>query len=97
MSDTGQPLTSNNREPVAFDLRTRRVMELRQQIREGTYRPSAEEVAAALLREWTALAGVTREPAAPANAASADARAFAGRFLVSPAAPEASPEAAMTA
>lgn len=42
-------------EPIAFDERTRRLMELRKQVREGTYRPDAEQVARAMLREWAQL------------------------------------------
>ena len=82
MANTNQSPISNNREPVAFDDRTRRVMELRRQIREGTYRPAAEEVAAALLRDWSALSDVTHEFALPPIDANPDTSSFAGRFVV---------------
>lgn len=97
MADTGESLNSNNREPLAFDERTRRVMELRKQVREGAYRPAAEAVAIALRREWSALATVTREPVPARVDADPDPASFAGRFMVSAAAQESSSPAMMTA
>jgi len=97
MADTGESPNSNNREPLAFDERTRRVMELRQQVRDGAYRPAADDVALALLQEWSALATVTREPVQAPLDADPDTSSFAGRFMVSAAALEAASPAMMTA
>lgn len=97
MTDTGESPNSNNREPLAFDERTRRVMELRKQVREGAYRPAAEAVAIALLREWSALSAVTRELAAAPIDADPDPASFADRFVVAAAAQESSSPAMMTA
>jgi len=53
MADTqSKPEVARETEPTPFDDRTHRVMELRRQIREGTYRPDSGEIARALLREW---------------------------------------------
>jgi hypothetical protein len=82
MADTErkpQPTTTND--PMPFDERTRRVLELRRQIREGTYRPDPRAIAEALLEEWSWHdAGSSETPAAGVNV-----RAMAGRFIVPPA------------
>lgn len=76
------PSRANEPAPLLpFDARTRRVLELREAIRSGTYRPDPREVAAALLRHW-ADAAVEPGPAAP-TADDFDP----ARFLV-PASPE---------
>lgn len=86
MADTTQTRTSNReRDIVAFDERTRRVMELRKQVREGTYRPEPSEIATAMLREWGFMSDLLEEVAEPMPAvATADERraAAASRFVV---------------
>ncbi len=82
MADTErkpQPTTANV--PTPFDERTRRVLELRRQIREGTYRPDPKAIAEALLREWTWHDSVASET----PTAGIDVRTMAGRFIVPPA------------
>jgi hypothetical protein len=97
MADTDQSPTGNNREPLAFDERTRRLMELRKQVRAGTYRPAPEAVATGLLREWSALSTVSREPVPVPVDANPDTSSFAGRFMVSAPAQEPASPAMMTA
>lgn len=97
MANTGQSPTGNHREPLAFDERTRRVMELRKQVNEGTYHPADEDIAIAMLRDWSGLAAVTRETAPEPVDTNPDASAFAGRFVVSGAAQEQPSSAMMTA
>jgi len=97
VANTSTTLDSNQGEPVAFDDRTRRVMELRRLVRADAYHPSAEEVAQALLREWSALAIATREPAAPRIDANPDPRAFAARAIIRPQTPSAPEGTALTA
>lgn len=96
MADTAQqPQDNQGSEPVPFDERTRRVMELRRQIREGTYRPEPEAIALAIMREW-GLSGDLLDEVAPAPAASTDEgfKAVAARFVIPPTAPgEAEPPA----
>ncbi|WP_322796344.1 flagellar biosynthesis anti-sigma factor FlgM [Tepidiforma sp.] len=59
------PSSSNEPAPLLpFDARTRRVLELREAIHNGTYRPDPREVAAALLRHWADTA-VEAAPVAP--------------------------------
>lgn len=88
-SDNTLELT-DTREPVAFDDRTRRVMELRKQVREGTYRPDPREIAAAILGEWIAIGDVVvRDEELPTVESSADRKAVGKRFVVAPGAPEA--------
>ncbi|MGE0600716.1 MAG: flagellar biosynthesis anti-sigma factor FlgM [Dehalococcoidia bacterium] len=75
------PATSN--EPVAFDDRTRRVMELKKAVREGTYILDAEAVAKAMLSEWIANGEVT--PAGqelPSVESAEDRKAVGARFVV---------------
>ena len=52
MPDTSRTPASRPTEPIPFDERSRRVLELTRQVREGLYRPDPEEVARAILREW---------------------------------------------
>ncbi|GIW13155.1 MAG: hypothetical protein KatS3mg062_0594 [Tepidiforma sp.] len=60
---------------LPFDDRTRRVLELREQVRNGTYRPDPAEVARALLAAWA--------PAPALDAAPAPSREFdRSRFIV---------------
>lgn len=86
MADTNQTRTRNPQsELVAFDERTRRVMELRKQVREGTYRPDPQAIAEALMREWGLVGELLEEVAAPmpAVATAEDRRAAAvTRFVV---------------
>lgn len=70
-------------EPLAFDERSRRVMELRKQVREGTYRPDPGEVALAILAEWIASGEVVlRASGDPSVETSSERRKVARRFLV---------------
>ena len=89
MTDTARtPESHPTTEPVAFDERTRRVLELRKQVREGTYRPDPEEVAGAMLREWAAnVRDSVPEASTTAAATSADRRALSERFVVPKSAP----------
>ncbi len=82
MADTTQTLESNTNEPVAFNERTRRVMELRRAIQNGSYRRSDVEIAQALVREWSLLSQISRDEPAPSVETSADRKAAAARFLV---------------
>lgn len=63
-------------EPVGFDARMRRVLELRQLVRRGQYVPDPRAVAAAILAEWLVTQGETEPPFPPANDLS--------RFIVPP-------------
>ncbi len=84
MADTErkpQPPTASD--PVPFDERTRRVLELRRQIREGTYRPDPRAIAEALLREWSWRGATVSE----SPAAAIDLRTVAAQFVVPPAGP----------
>lgn len=83
MADTALPPHRNSEmSVVAFDDRTRRVMELRKQIQEGTYRPDARAVAEAIMREWD-LAGDMFEEVAPPVSTAAERRAAAmDRFVI---------------
>jgi len=94
MADTAQqPQDNQGSEPVPFDERTRRVMELRRQIREGTYRPDPEAIALAIMQEW-GLSGDLLDEVAPVTSADEGFKAVAGRFVVPPTAPgEAEPPA----
>lgn len=88
MADTlPKPEVTRATEPTPFDARTRRVMELRKQIREGTYRPDPEAIARALLREWAMGDERIDAPEAPPTPGD-DFRAAAGRFVVRPGAPD---------
>ena len=86
MADTTQTRTSNSERPlVAFDERTRRVMELRRQVREGTYHPDPAAVATALMREWGFMDDLLEEVAEPMPAIeTADERRAAAidRFVI---------------
>jgi len=86
MADTTQTRTSNpERAVVAFDERTRRVMELRKQVREGTYRLDPAAVATALMREWGLVGELLEEVPAPMPAiGTAEQRRAAAttRFVV---------------
>ena len=86
MADTiPKPEVTRATEPTPFDDRTRRVMELRRQIREGKYRPDPEAIARALLREWALADEGIGAPSAPAPAPlGGDFRAAAERFVVRP-------------
>lgn len=57
------------REPIALTERTRRVIELRRAILEGTYNVDPVEVAAALLKAWR-VDGVLAPEARPARDAA---------------------------
>ncbi len=97
MADTNQTLNGNDREPVAFDDRTRRVLELRKLVREGAYHPDAGEVARAMLREFAVLAEITREMPPAVVDTNPNTASFAGRFVLAPSAPAQTQSEAMTA
>ena len=83
MKVTTRSLESTVREPLAFDDRARRVMELRKQVREGTYRPDPREVAAAILDEWVAVGDVVvRDEVLPRVETAGERREVGGRFVV---------------
>jgi hypothetical protein len=63
-------------EPLGFDARMRRVLELRQLVRRGQYVPDPHEVAAAILAERLVNRSETEPPFPPAN--------NMGRFIVPP-------------
>ncbi len=86
MADTSCTPDSNPEEAlVAFDARTRRVLELRNQVREGTYRPDPQAIAEAMLREWDLVGGLIEAADAPLPAVeTAEARRATAndRFVV---------------
>ncbi|MGE3073979.1 MAG: flagellar biosynthesis anti-sigma factor FlgM [Dehalococcoidia bacterium] len=70
-------------EPVAFDNRTRRVMELKRQVREGTYVLDAGAVARAMLSEWMANGEVIpADQPLPAVETADDRKAIGARFVI---------------
>lgn len=85
MADTAlSPDRHSEMSVVAFDERTRRVMELRRQIKEGTYQADARSVALAMMQQWER-DGDLSEQAAPAVSTPAERRATArDRFVVAP-------------
>ena len=83
MPDTTRTHDSHSKEPIAFDERARRVLELRRQVRSGTYRPDPQVVARAILSEWFALGlELEREGTPPAVESASERAQFAGRFIV---------------
>jgi hypothetical protein len=81
MADTTRkPKPDASNEPMPFDEHTRRVLELRCQIREGSYQPDPRAIAEALLREWSWHDSVSEQDPAPGT----DVRRMAGRFIVPP-------------
>lgn len=90
MTDTTRtPDNTPDAEPLAFDERTRRVMELQKQVREGTYRPDPEEVAKALLEHWADAGDVApRETPAPSIDTAAERLQVAARFVIERSVPE---------
>lgn len=77
--NSNQPAT----EPVAFDARTQRVLELRRQIIEGTYEIDHHAIAAAILGEHLAI-DAALAPASPANSGPASPIRDFSRFVVIP-------------
>ncbi|MEP7214994.1 MAG: flagellar biosynthesis anti-sigma factor FlgM [Anaerolineaceae bacterium] len=69
--------------PLAFDARTRRVLELRRQIAEGRYAIDHRAVAEALLREQFAL-DAALGPAAPTPSVTAPTISDFSRFVIAP-------------
>ena len=83
MNDTARPPVHQPAEPIAFDARTRRVLELRRQIREGTYRPDARAIARAILSHWFAVGLELEEEAdRPSVGSSKERREAGARFVV---------------
>lgn len=81
MADTTRkPKPEASNEPMPFDEHTRRVLELRRQIREGSYRPDPGAIAEALLREWSWHDATFSQDPAPAT----DVKSMVGRFIVPP-------------
>jgi|GEM_PF-4733732 len=98
MLDTTRTPASELPEPIPFDQRMRRVLELKRQIREGTYRPDAKEIARAILAHWFAL-GLELEnetTKAPVDT-SVERRAAAARFVVPPTATDVAVSDSLTA
>lgn len=68
-------------DPVAFDVRIQRVLELRRQLADGTYQIDPAAVAVALLREHMALEGALA-PLALASPATVPTIGDFSRFVV---------------
>jgi phosphoketolase len=92
MADTTRTPDSNPEEAlIAFDDRTRLVLELRKQVREGTYRPDPQAIAEALMREWDLVGELLEEVDAPLpTVETAEARHATAldRFVVEPSQPD---------
>ncbi|MCC6268622.1 MAG: flagellar biosynthesis anti-sigma factor FlgM [Dehalococcoidia bacterium] len=99
MADTTHTPDGNPaNDPVPFDDRTRRVMELRKQVREGTYQRDPAEVARAILREWIANGdALGTNVAVPVVETAPQRHAAAGRFLVASGEANAEPDEARSA
>lgn len=99
MADTRpKPKVTRDAEPVPFDGRTRRVMDLRRQIHEGTYQPDPRAIAEAILREWTMDGDLLDEATLQSQPSAGDLSPAAERFVVRPGTPdEDAPRAARTA
>ena len=83
MPDTTRTPDSHTNEPIAFDERARRVLELRRQVRAGKYRPDPELIARAILSEWFARGlELEREAAPPTLETASERQKLAGRFVV---------------
>ena len=83
MTDTPRTPNGHSNEPIPFDERARRVLELKRQVKAGLYRPDPKDVARAILAHWFELGlELERETTVSKSAAPADAREFASRFLV---------------
>jgi hypothetical protein len=83
MTDTTRTPAQRPTEPLAFDDRTRRVLELKRRIREGTYRPEARHIARAILSHWFALGlELERDQARPPVETPRERREVALRFVV---------------
>lgn len=83
MKDTPRTPKTSNAEPMAINERTRRVLELRRQVRAGTYQTDPQAIAAAMMAHWLVAAG-----AEPSSADVDNPLEFASRFLVEPTAIE---------
>ena len=91
MADTtGTPNGNFSTEPLPFDERTRRVLELRRLVREGLYQPDPHTVATAMLREWLDTAELTLAEIRPSVETREDRSAAAALFVVERGAAEAS-------
>jgi hypothetical protein len=89
MTDTARTPASNHAEPIALDARTRRVLELKRQIREGTYRPDSKAIARAILSHWFAVGlELENEQSRPVVDTPQERREAAARFLVAKTEPE---------
>jgi hypothetical protein len=90
MADTSRTPVSNSKEPIPFDERARRVLELKRQVKAGLYRPDPGEVARAILAQWFELGlELEREAQRPAAAAVSDWQRTASHFIVEKTAPAA--------
>ena len=86
-NETPASLPAN--EPVAFDDRIRRVMELKKQIREGTYRIDDEAIAKAILGEWISVGDIViHDDVTPVVETAAERKAVGARFVVAKDSPE---------
>ena len=90
MTDTlHTPECNSTEEPIAFDARTRRVLELRKQVREGSYRPDPQQIAVAILNEWLATPELSaNDEAAPSIDSAEGRRTIGARFVVARSEPE---------
>lgn len=89
MADTPGSPNRNSTEPLPFDERTRRVLELRRLVREGLYRPDPQDVATAMLREWLDMSELRLDELQPAVETPKDRSVAAAIFLVERSAEEA--------
>jgi hypothetical protein len=90
MADTSHTPVSNSKEPIPFDERARRVLELKRQVKAGLYRPDPSEVARAILAQWFELGlELERETHQPAVGTASDWQRTASHFIVDKTAPAA--------
>ena len=82
--------------PIAFDARTQRVLELRRQIADGKYPIDDRAVAEALMREQFALDALLT-PAAPTTPAAVPTIGDFSRFVIMPGPSAAKDDANLTA
>jgi hypothetical protein len=83
MTDTPHTPNGHSNDPIPFDERARRVLELKRQVKAGLYRPDPRDVTRAILTHWFELGlELERETTASVAAGPTDARDFASHFLV---------------
>jgi hypothetical protein len=98
MPDTTRTPAFPPAEPIPFDQRARRVLELKRQIREGSYRPDSRSIARAILAHWFAVGLEVEREADQSSLESADERRrAAARFVVPQSPADAATEDSLTA